>query len=85
MDEVRTDAIRSLERSVGNHWREGAVIGGVIGAGLGLFAAGFAEGMDAGDDVATGSYIAAAVIGTGFFGAIGAMFTSSAQKWERVF
>jgi len=83
--EMRIDAIRSLEQSVGTRWREGAVIGGVIGAGLGLFAAGFAEGMDAGDDVATENYLGAALLGAGFFGAIGAMFTGSSQKWEIVF
>jgi hypothetical protein len=36
--EMRTDAIRSLEQSVGSHWREGAVIGGLAGTALGLAA-----------------------------------------------
>ena len=38
--EMRTDAIRSLELSVGTRWRKGAVIGGLIGAGLGVRALG---------------------------------------------
>src|SRR5690606_5309567 len=56
--EMRTDAIRSLEQSVGSHWREGAVIGGLIGAGLGVLALGFAESMGEGNvPFTTGRYV----------------------------
>lgn len=83
--EMRTDAIRSLEQSVGSHWREGAVIGGLIGAGLGVLALGFAESMSGGDNFSTGRYIRVGVLTGVFFGGIGAMFTGSSQKWEVVF
>lgn len=85
MLEMRTDAIRSLERSVGTHWREGAVIGGLIGAGIGLLAVGFADGMNEGQDIATGNYVGAAIVSGVIWGGIGAMFTGSSQKWEVVF
>lgn len=61
------------------------MIGGVIGAGIGLLAVGFADGMNEGRDIATANYVVAAIVSGAFWGAIGAMFTGSSQKWESVF
>ncbi len=84
--EMRTDAIRSLEQSVGSHWREGAVIGGLAGTALGLAAVSVLSGLDdSGECCNPGQYLLGGIAVGGFFGAIGAMFTSPAQKWERVF
>jgi hypothetical protein len=84
--EMRTDAIRSMERSVGSHWREGAVIGGLIGAGIGVFGVALAEGWsEGGQSYKAGRYIRVGTLTGVFFAGIGAMFTGSSQKWEVVF